>query len=64
MAENFDGQASCDMAIKFGTTYQGLPEWSLAEDVRYSMKHIAIYDWSADEGDLVMVSDWLPIIIE
>ena len=50
MAENFDGQASCDMAIKFGTTYQGLPEWSLAEDVRYSMKHIAIYDLSADEG--------------
>jgi len=61
-AENFDGQAFYDTAIKFNKSYEGLFEYKFTETARVSMKDQAIYEWSADEGDLVRLTDWLPLI--
>lgn len=60
-AENLDGQAVYNTAIKFKTTYEGFREWGYTETKRVVMTHAAGYEWSAEAGDLVRVSDWMPI---
>jgi len=61
-AENFDSQAFYDKAIKFKKNYEGFSKFEFSEVERVPMKSQAVYRWSADEGDLVRVSDWLPLI--
>ncbi|MBL7119189.1 MAG: hypothetical protein ISS53_00735 [Dehalococcoidia bacterium] len=60
-SENFDSQAFYDQAVKFTTNWEGYPEWGFTETMRYSVKHIAIYEARADVEDVVRVSDWLPV---
>jgi hypothetical protein len=62
-AQNFNGQAFYDAATGFQTAYEGLPEWGFSATARFASKDIAIYEWSAAYQDLIVVSDWLPIII-
>ena len=59
--ENFDSQAFYNEAMKFKTNWEGYPEWGFSETLRYAVKHTAIYEAKADVGDLVRVSDWLPV---
>jgi hypothetical protein len=66
-AENFDGQAFYDAALKYttgGLRWEGYPQWGFSQTKRYLTDHIVIYKFSAEAQDLVRVSDWLPIIKE
>ena len=48
-----------------GSLWEGYyPEWSFTETKRYLVDQVMIYEWSADAGDLVGVSDWLPFVTE
>ena len=61
-AKNFDSQAFYNTAIKFKKNYEGFLEFEFSETERVPMKYQAVYEWSAEEGDLVRVSDWLRLI--
>jgi len=59
-AENFDGQAFYNAAIKFRSTYEGYPTLEFTETARYLGAYHTVYEWSAEAQDLVRVTDWLP----
>jgi hypothetical protein len=63
-AEDFDGQAFYDTAIKFNATYKGLPEREFTETRRDLSREAAVYEWKADVKDIVRISDWLPGLVE
>jgi len=61
-AENFDGQAFYDAAVKFSLQYEGLPEYYFTDTERCLLHECAIYEWSAAAEELVRLTDWLPLI--
>ena len=64
-AENLDGEAFCNAATEFSTTgpmWEGYPEWSFGQTNRYFVGHVLMYQWSAEVGDLIRVSEWLPLV--
>jgi len=63
-AENFDGQAFYDAAVKYKTAWEGYPEWGFSETKRYLIDHMQVFQWSAEAEDLVRLSGWLPIVID
>jgi hypothetical protein len=67
-AENFDTQAYYDTAISFATTYEGCPEYSFVGygmvNKRYARHYEKIYEWRAELGDMVSITDWQPVIEE
>jgi len=66
-AENFSGQAVYDTAVNFKLNaestqlWNGMPEWSFSDTDRSCVHDVAVYKWSAQDQDLVRVSDWLPL---
>ena len=64
--ENLDGQAIYNTAVKFQWYTEGLPEtgYGFSENRRYAVQHMAMYEWRADEEDLVRINSWLPILTE
>ena len=66
-AENFSGQAVYDTAVKFKLNaestplWNGMSEWSFSDTSRSCVHDVAVYKWSAQDQDLVRVSDWLPL---
>lgn len=63
-AENFDGQAFYNAAIKYKTTWEGYPQWAFTQTKLYLVDCIQIHEWSAEMEDMVRVSDWLPLVVE
>jgi ABC-type branched-subunit amino acid transport system substrate-binding protein len=63
-ADNFDGQAFYDTAVKFKLTMEGYPEWGYSETKRVCLDQMRIYKLSAQDEDLVPVSDLIPILQE
>jgi len=63
-AENFDGQAFYNAAVKFKLTMEGYPEWGYSETKRVCLDQMRIYRLSAQAEDLVPVSDLVPILQE
>lgn len=64
-AENFDGQAFYDMAVKFRPRWEGYPEevgWSPTD--RLSSKWQMIYEYSDAVGDFVVATSWVEVIEE
>ena len=64
-AENFDGQAYYDAAVKYrtgGPLFEGYPEWGFTETKRYLVDHLLIQEFSAEDEDIVTLSDWLPLV--
>jgi hypothetical protein len=64
-AENFDGQAYYDAAVKYrigGPLFEGYPEWGFSETKRYLVDHLLIQEFSAEDEDIVSLSDWLPLV--
>jgi len=64
-AENFDGQAFYNAALKYETTspiWEGYPEWSFSETKRYLVDHIVIDKFDAEAQEVVRITEWLPII--
>ena len=61
-AENFDGEAFYDVAVKYKMTLEGLPEWDFTETKRYIVNAIQVYEWRAEVEDMVRMSGWLPIV--
>ena len=64
-AESIDGQAIYNAAVKYkteGTIWEGRPQWSFSETQRYLVHSVEIYEWSAENKDLVRVADWQPLI--
>lgn len=59
-ANNFDGQAYYDAALNYRVDMEGFPEWTFTETRRYLIEHVMVYEWSAEEEDLVRLSDWIP----
>jgi hypothetical protein len=62
-AENFDGQAFYNAAVKYqtsGSMWEGYPKWGFSETKRYLVDHIRVYKFDAETESLVRVSDWLP----
>lgn len=60
-AENFDGQAFYSATMNYETTLEGGQEIGFSQTSRYGVRYTSIYEWSAEAGDLVRVSDWLPV---
>ena len=63
-AENFDGQAFYNAAVKYETTLEGCPEWSFSETKRVLQVYNQGYEWSAEAQDLVKKTDWMPSVTE
>ena len=64
-AKNFDGQAFYDTATNFKTTWEGDEEWNFTSTKRYNWNYLGIYEWSAQQGDLVRkVPEWLPLVLD
>jgi hypothetical protein len=61
-AENFNGQAFYDAAVKFKMTPEGFSELTLADGVRYALRDEMIWQYSAESGGLVKLTDWLPLM--
>ena len=64
-AENFDGQAFYNAALKYETTsstWEGYPVWSFSETKRYLVDHIVIDKFDAEAQEVVRITEWLPII--
>ncbi|MBM4462955.1 MAG: ABC transporter substrate-binding protein [Chloroflexi bacterium] len=64
-AENIDGQAIYNAAVKYkteGTIWEGRPQWSLTETQRYLVRAVGVYEWRAAERDLVRVANWQTLI--
>jgi len=59
-AEDFDGQAFCDAAVKYSLQMEGFPQCYFTDTVRYLVHQCAIYRWSAEAQGLVKLTDWLP----
>ena len=64
-AEHFNGQAFYDTATKFKTTWDGYEEWNFTSVKRYTWNYTGIYEWSAQQGDIVRkVPEWLPLVLD
>ncbi|MBM4463144.1 MAG: ABC transporter substrate-binding protein [Chloroflexi bacterium] len=63
-AANFDSQAFYDAAISYELDWEGYPSWRFTETKRYFADHVMLYRWSAEQGDLVRISEWIPIVLE
>jgi ABC-type branched-subunit amino acid transport system substrate-binding protein len=64
-ADNFDGQAYYDTAIGFKMTWEGYEEWDFSETKRYAWNYVSMYEWSAQEQDIIRMDvGWLPLVIE
>jgi len=66
-AENFDGQAFYDAAIKYqtsGPTWEGYPTWGFSETKRDLIDDRLMYRWDAEVENVVKVSDWIPAVKE
>jgi hypothetical protein len=66
-AENFNGQAFYDAAVKYKTTgsvWEGFPQWGFSETKRMLVDHCGVYKFSAQAEDMIRVSDWLPLVSE
>jgi len=63
-AENVDGQAIYDAATTFTITLEGYEDWNFTQTKRYLYNHAAIWEWSAQEEDIVTESGWLPLLQE
>jgi hypothetical protein len=64
-ADKFDGQAFYDTATSFSTTWSGYQMWDLTATKRYTWNYCGVYEWSAQQGDLVRkVPDWLPLVLD
>ena len=61
-AENFNGQAFYNAAVKFKMTPEGFSELTLADGVRYALRDEMIWQYSAESGGLVKLTDWLPLM--
>ena len=66
-AENFDGQAFYDAAIKFktgGPLFEGYPQWEFTDTKRYLVDSVIISEFSASAQDLVNLSGWIPLVTD
>ena len=64
-AENFDGQAFHDSATGFSTTWDGYQEWGFTDTKRYTWNYTGIYEWSAQQADIVRkVPDWVALVLD
>ena len=61
-AENFNGQAFYDAALKWSHTYDGFGQWTYADGKRYAMRHGKIYEFDAQLHKMVVLTDWIPVI--
>lgn len=65
-AENIDGQAIYNAAVEYkteGAIWEGRPQWGYTETHRYIVGAEEVYEWSAEEKDLIRASDgWLPVV--
>ena len=66
-AENFDGQAFYDAAVKYETSgrlWEGYLKSGFSGTKRYLLDHYLIYEWDAEREDLVRVGDWQSLVAE
>jgi hypothetical protein len=63
-AENFSGQDFYDTAINFSANWESYETWNFTANKRYMPNDSLIYKWSAADKDLVVVSDWIPVLME
>ena len=63
-AENFDGQAFYNAAVKYKVSWEGYAGWSFSETKRYLVDQTLVFEWSAGAKDLVRVGGWLPVVTE
>jgi ABC-type branched-subunit amino acid transport system substrate-binding protein len=64
-AKNFDGQAFYDTAIGFKMSWTGYEEWGFTSTKRYTWNATGIYEWSAQQEDIVRkVPDWLGLVLD
>jgi PKD repeat protein len=61
-ADNFDGQAFYNALDGFETTLGGTRTYAYPDGRRYALQDTAIWEYSADAGDYIRVSDYLPIV--
>jgi hypothetical protein len=46
-------------------TWDGYEEWNLTGTKRYTWNYTGIYEWSAQQGDIVRkVPEWLPLVLD
>ncbi len=61
-AENFNGQAYYNAAVKYETQWQGYPEFAFSQTDRVAAEEIEVFEWSATEEDLVVVRSFMPVV--
>jgi hypothetical protein len=61
-AENFNGQAYYDAAVKYktvGPMWEGYPQWGFSETKRWLVDDFLLYKLDAKTESLVRIGDWL-----
>jgi len=61
-AENFDGQAFYDTAVNFSLDLEGFEEMGWTPTERRIYRYIGMYEYSQEEGDFVVLKDWVRVI--
>jgi ABC-type branched-subunit amino acid transport system substrate-binding protein len=61
--DDFTGEALYNTAVNWSKTYQGFEPWTFADGKRYCIRDVKMYEYDADLGTVVSVTDdWLPVI--
>ncbi len=63
-AEYFNGDAFADMAEKVSLDFEGVGTFNYTAERHFSRDVTAIYQYQANLDDIVMISDWLPLVKE
>ncbi len=59
--ENLDSEAIYQAAQSFTMTIDGLDRYSFTEEKRTAVDYLVIYEADGEAGDLVRISDWMPV---
>jgi len=55
-------QKSCAIARR--VTWEGYPERAFTETKKYLFDNLRIYEWRAAISDLVVITDYMPVVTE
>lgn len=58
---NVNGQALYDAALDFEVAWEGMPKWWFSPTERVMVHDVVAYRWSAQQENLIKVSDWLSL---
>jgi len=64
-ADEFTSEGLYEFAQTHSASYDGQEEWGYTETRRWPHDYVGVYEWSADDQDIVrLVDEWIPVVLE